>query len=168
MGSIKLTCFFAVCYHIVFVTISTLFYRFFMSFVSSNIFLIGLAIISAGMLLWPSLKLAKGGISISSNEAVMMINRQNAIVLDVQEEAEFANGHISDAKHIPFSELDRRLKELNRFKTKPVIVNCQTGMYSPKACELLRKNNFTQIHNLQGGLNAWTQAKLPTVKANHG
>lgn len=136
-----------------------------MSFVSSNIMLIGLAAVSGVMLLWPSFKVGKGGASVSPNEAVMMINRQNALVLDVRDGTEYASGHIGDAKHIPLNELDNRLKELTKFKSKPVIVNCQAGVRSAKACALLRKNDFTQIYSLQGGLNAWIQAKLPIVKA---
>ena len=136
-----------------------------MSFVSSNILLIGLAVISGGMLLWPSLKSGKDSASVSPSEAVLMINRQNAIVLDVRDDAEFASGHINDAKHIPLAQLDGRLKELTKYKTKPVIVNCQAGTRSAKACDILRKNDFIQIHNLQGGLNAWVQAKLPVIRA---
>ena len=135
-----------------------------MSFVSSNILLIGLAVISGGMLLWPTLKSGKGGASVTPSEAVLMINRQNAIVLDVRDVSEFANGHIGDAKHIPLAELDSRLKELTKYKAKPVIVNCQVGGRSAKACDILRKNDFTQVHNLQGGLNAWIQAKLPIIR----
>ncbi len=136
-----------------------------MSFVTSNFLLIGLAVISGGMLLWPSLKSGKGGASVTAGEAVLMINRQNALVLDVRDEAEFALGHIGEAKNIPLSALDSRLKELTKFKNKPVIVNCQGGVRSAKASDILRKNEFTQVHNLQGGLNAWIQAKLPIIKA---
>ena len=136
-----------------------------MSFVTSNFLLIGLAVISGGMLLWPSLKSSKGGASVTAGEAVLMINRQNALVLDVRDEAEFALGHIGEAKNIPLSALENRLKELAKFKSKPVIVNCQGGVRSAKASDILRKNEFTQVHNLQGGLNAWIQAKLPIIKA---
>ena len=136
-----------------------------MSFISSNILLIVLAAVSGAMLLWPFLKTGKGGASVTPNAAVLMINRENAIVLDVRDLTEFSAGHISEAKHIPLAELDSRLKELTRYKAKPVIVNCQGGVRSAKACDILRKNDFSQVYNLSGGLNAWTQAKLPTIKA---
>lgn len=120
------------------------------------------------MLLWPMFN--RGGSSgvpnLTPNEAVVLMNRSNVLILDVRDEAEFAAGHISNAKHIPVAELENRIKEIQRFKDKPVIVNCQGGVRSSKACAVLRKLEFTQLNNLQGGLNAWTQTKLPLVKAS--
>ena len=137
-----------------------------MEFLKQNVMLIGLAIGSGLMLLWPML--SRGGSSgvpnLTPNEAVILMNRNPVLILDVRDEAEFATGHISNAKHIPVAELESRIKEIQKYKDKPVIINCQAGMRSAKACAVLRKLEFTQLHNLQGGLNAWTQAKLPLVK----
>lgn len=137
-----------------------------MEFLKQNVMLIGLAIGSGLMLLWPMLN--RGGSSgvpnLTPNEAVLMMNRNQVLILDVRDEAEFAAGHISNAKHIPVAELGSRIKEIQKYKNKPVIVNCQGGVRSSKACNILRKLEFTQLNNLQGGLNAWTQAKLPLVK----
>lgn len=135
-----------------------------MEFIQSNILLIGLALGSGVMLLLPMLKGGAGGVpSLSPAEAVTLINRSHAIVIDVRDDAEFASGHIADAKHIPLSSLPERLNELKKYKDKTVLVNCQRGMRSAKACDILRKAEFTQLHNLQGGLEAWTAAKLPLV-----
>lgn len=136
-----------------------------MEFVKENIFLIGLAVVSGLLLLLPGFRKGAGGVpNLSAVEAVELINRKHALVLDVREDTEFATGHIIDAKHIPLAKLQERLAELNKYKDKPVLVNCQRGMRSAKACEILRKAEFKQIHNLQGGLEAWTTAKLPVVK----
>ena len=136
-----------------------------MEFIKSNILLIGLALGSGIMLLLPSFKKSAGGVpSLGTAEAINLINRSHALVLDVRNEAEFASGHIVDAKHIPLDKLAERLNELNKYKDKPILVNCQRGMRSAKACEVLRKAEFKQIHNLQGGLDAWLAAKLPVVK----
>ncbi len=137
-----------------------------MEFLKHNIMLIGLAIGSGAMLLWPMLNQGRttGATNLTPNEAVLLMNRANVLILDVRDEAEFANGHITGAKHIPLADLETRLKEIQKYKDKPVIVNCQAGMRSSKACAVLRKLEFSQLHNLQGGLNAWTQAKLPLVK----
>ncbi len=138
-----------------------------MEFIKSNALLIGLAFGSAVMLLLPMFKRSAGGVpSLSAAEAVTLINRNNAVVLDVRDEAEFATGHIADAIHIPVSELENRVAELKKYKTKSVLVNCQRGARSAKACEILRKAEFTQLHNLYGGLDAWQQAKLPLVKTS--
>lgn len=136
-----------------------------MDFVKENIFLIGLAVGSGILLLMPGFRKGAGGVpNLSTTEAVQLINRQHALVLDVREDTEFAAGHIIDAKHIPLAKLPERLAELNKYKDKPILVNCQRGMRSAKACEILRKAEFKQIHNLQGGLEAWMTAKLPVVK----
>jgi len=135
-------------------------------FLVDNVLLIGLAIGSAVMLILPTLKRGASGVAnVSPTEAVMLINRSNAVVIDVRDDAEYAAGHITDAKHIPLAQLQDRIKELHKFKDKPLLVHCQGGVRSAKACELLKKNEFTKVHNLEGGLNAWVQAKLPTVKA---
>lgn len=137
-----------------------------MKFLSENLLLIGLAVGSGIMLLWPVLKRGAGGVvSLAPNEAVLLINRANAVVLDVRDDAEFAGGHITDARHIPLAQLAERIKEIQKFKDKPILVNCQAGVRSAKACDILRANQFTQVYNLQGGLNAWVQAKLPIVKS---
>jgi rhodanese-related sulfurtransferase len=130
-------------------------------FATQNLWLIGLALGSGVMLVWPMIQ---RGASVTPNEAVMLINHGNALVLDVREDVEFAMSHIADARHVPLSQLASRLNELNKWKNKPVVVNCQSGMRSAKACAVLRKNGFTQVSNLAGGLAAWQSAKLPVTK----
>jgi rhodanese-related sulfurtransferase len=134
-------------------------------FLADNVLLIGLAIGSGFMLLWPMLKRSASGVAnLTPTEAVLLMNRSNAVVVDVREATEYAQGHIADAKHIPLAQLGERLKELTRYKDKPVLLHCQGGVRSAKACDLLAKNGFTKLYNLQGGINAWQQAKLPVVK----
>jgi len=133
-------------------------------FIKQNALLIGLAIGSGLMLLLPSLKKSTGGVpNVAPSEAVNLINRANAVVLDVRDDTEYATGHIPDAVHIPVADLEARIGELKKYANKPVLVHCQSGVRSGKACEILRKAEFTQLHHLQGGLNAWVGAKLPIV-----
>lgn len=136
-----------------------------MEFLKNNVLLIGLALGSAIMLLLPLLKKGAGGVpNVTAEEAVTLINRSHALVLDVRDAAEFASGHIAAAKHIPLEVLAERLLELQKYKNKTILVNCQRGMRSAKACDILRKAEFSQVNNLQGGINAWLAAKLPVVK----
>ena len=135
-----------------------------MEFIKSNILLIGLALGSGFMLLLPLLRKGAGGVpNLSPAESVTLINRSNALVLDVRDDAEFASGHIADAMHIPVVALAARLGELKKYQNKTILVNCQRGMRSAKACDILRAAEFSQLHNLQGGLDAWLEAKLPVV-----
>jgi rhodanese-related sulfurtransferase len=134
-------------------------------FIKNNALLIGLVLGSGIMLLLPTFKKGAGGVSnLTTTEAINLINRSHAIVLDVRSDAEFASGHIVDTKHIPLDQLAERLNELKKYQDKPILVSCQSGMRTTKACDILRKAAFTQVYNLQGGLSAWLTAKLPVVK----
>lgn len=136
-----------------------------MEFIAEHALLVGLALGSGIMLVWPMFNRgASAAANVGPTEAVLLINRENALVLDVRDEGEFAAGHITDARHIPLAKLEERLAEIRKFKDKPIIVQCQSGMRSKNACNILHKQGFSKLYNLQGGLNAWLQAKLPVVK----
>lgn len=136
-----------------------------MKFLMDNLLLVALAVGSGFWLLWPMLTRGVSGASdVSANDAVLLINREHATVLDVRSAAEFAGGHITDAINIPLPELDARLGELAKYKDKPLLVNCQGGVRSTNACGVLKKGGFSRIYNLQGGVNAWMQAKLPVIR----
>ncbi|MEO5573894.1 MAG: rhodanese-like domain-containing protein [Gammaproteobacteria bacterium] len=94
-------------------------------------------------------------------ELTHMINRQNAVVLDVREDQDFSAGHIVNAVHVPLSNLEARLKSLEKFKGRPVVTTCQTGDRSSRAAAILRKQGFDPVYKLAGGLLAWREAKLP-------
>lgn len=137
-----------------------------LEFIKENALLIGLAIGSGITLLWPMLSRGAAGVAnISPTEAVMLMSRNKPLVLDVRDAAEFEAGHIQGAKHISLAELPNRLKEIEKFKEKPVLVHCQKGMRAKTACTILRAQQFTKLHQLQGGLTAWQEAKLPVVKS---
>ncbi len=136
-----------------------------MDFVQHNIWLIVLAAFSGFMLIFPSLRGKISGASeVDATGAVQLINHENAIVLDVREADEFNSGHIADAKHIPVGQLANGLKPLEKYKDQTIVVNCRSGARSSMACGILRKNGFTKVFNLKGGILAWQQAGLPTVK----
>ena len=135
-------------------------------FVKENALLLGLAIGSGIALLWPMFNRSAGGVTnINSTEAVLLMNRSKPLILDVRDEAEFAAGHIQGAKNIPVAELTARMKEIVKFKDKPVLVHCQKGMRAKGACSILKAQQFSQLNNLQGGLDAWIEAKMPLIKA---
>jgi rhodanese-related sulfurtransferase len=135
-----------------------------MKFITENIFLIAIAFVSGAMLVWPLVRRGAGGPSVGTLEATMLINQKDAVVLDVREPGEFAQSHILNARNVPLGELEARIKDLERFKEKPVIVSCATGNRSGTAASILRKRGFTNVVNLAGGVAAWQQAGLPTEK----
>jgi rhodanese-related sulfurtransferase len=129
-----------------------------------NLFLIAVAFVSGAMLVWPLVKRGAGGPWVSTLEATMLINQKDALILDIREPGEYAQGHILNARNIPLGELEARIKDVERYKTKPVICVCATGNRSGSAAEILRKHGFTAVVNLSGGIAAWQQAGLPTEK----
>lgn len=93
-----------------------------------------------------------------------MVNRENALVLDVRDRKEFQAGHIVDAVNIPQSSLESRLDELKKHKDRPVVVVCRIGQNAGAAGTLLRKSGFEQVSRLSGGMTEWRNQNLPVVK----
>jgi len=135
-----------------------------LKFIQENIFLIAIAFVSGGMLVWPLVRRGAGGASVSTLEATMLINQKDAIVVDVREPGEYAQGHIINARNIPIGEIEARVKEIERFRERAVIMSCATGNRAGSAAGILRKHGFTSVVNLSGGIAAWQQAGLPTEK----
>lgn len=134
-----------------------------LKFIRENILLVAVAVTSGGMLVWPLLR-RTGGASVDTLRATMLINQQDAVIIDVREPAELAGGKILNAKSVPLSQIEARVKELERFKDRPVIVACASGNRSRSAISHLRRHGFTQLYNLAGGIAAWRQAGLPLEK----
>ena len=136
-----------------------------MQFVQNNLMLIAVALLSAGMLVWPRIGRRISGVKeVETLEATQLINHRDAVILDVREDKEFVTGRLPNAKHIPLGQLVARLKDVEKFKKKPIVVNCRSGARSATACGILRKNGFEEVYNLKGGINAWQQANMPVEK----
>ena len=126
--------------------------------------LIAVALASGAMLVWP---IVQGGTQggISAAQAVQLINREMAVVLDVGEAEEFAQGHIGGAKNVPLGQLEQRLPEVVKNKSLPLIVVCQTGARASRAVSAAKKLGFEKAQALAGGLKSWNDANLPVEKA---
>ena len=101
---------------------------------------------------------------VNVNEAVMLSNKDNAVVLDVREDKEVTSGMIKGAKHITLSDLPKKIGELSKSKQAPVLVYCRSGSRSGNACNQLTKAGFEDVSNLAGGIMAWESANLPVSK----
>lgn len=136
-----------------------------MEFINQNILLIGIVAVSGLGLLWP-LIFRPAGNAVGPVEATQLINREDAIILDVREADEFAGGHLPEARNIPAGKLNDRIHELEKFKDKPLLVCCAAGIRSNKACAELQKAGFARVHSLTGGVDAWLAAGYPVKKGN--
>ncbi len=99
------------------------------------------------------------------NEAVMLMNKDDALVLDVREDKEVQGGKIKGARHITLGQLPSKLAELEKSKQSPVLVYCRSGNRSGYASQILTKAGFADVSNLTGGMLAWESANLPIVKS---
>lgn len=131
-----------------------------------NMLLLGLALSSGAMLLWPLVSRPfRQTHEVGPFEAVQLINRRDALVLDVRETGDYAAGHITNARHVAEAQLAGRLKELDKYKSRPIIVSCRTGSRAPAVSGMLRKQGYPEAFALRGGIAAWQQASLPLEKS---
>jgi len=134
-------------------------------FLIQNWILILVAFISGGMLVWPLVRGSAGGASsVGTSEAVRLINREKAVLIDVSEPAEYAAGHVAGARNVPFGSIEGN-KTLPSNKALPLIVVCPNGSRSGRAAGALRKLGYERAVALSGGVAAWREASLPVEKA---
>jgi rhodanese-related sulfurtransferase len=130
----------------------------------NNALFLAVALASGGMLLWPFVRRTTGGPWVTPAQATHLINREDAVVLDVRDTNEFASGHVLGAKNLPPARMETAAGEVVKKKDRPVIVYCDGTDRSGKALAVLKKQGFTRVANLSGGLKAWQAAGLPVEK----
>ena len=135
-----------------------------MLFLQQNWMLVAVAVVSGIMLAWSFIVGKLSGIEEADTLKATRLYNDDALVLDVREDKEFAAGHIPKARHIPLGQLSGRLQELEKFKAKPILVTCRSGQRSARACRLLKKSGFETVYNQAGGIVAWQRANLPVAK----
>lgn len=137
----------------------------YLEFAGNHPILVAAFLALASLLLWsyigPRFRNFK---AVTPFEATQLINREDAVFLDVREQNEYTGGHVVNSMHIPMSLIDKRLNELDKHKNKPIIVGCRSGSRSGHVCAKLKKQGFETVYNLGGGLLAWESANLPLSK----
>ena len=135
-------------------------------FLSNNLLLVMLFLASGVMLVWPEIvKLSGGGgAEVGTLEATRLMNQGASLVLDIRDPKDFATGHLPRARNIPLKELPGRMGEIGKFKEKPVIVTDRSTTRAGSACRFLRREGFSNVFHLKGGVAAWQQASLPVEK----
>lgn len=133
-------------------------------FVDNIVLFAALGIILALILRMEIKRAMRGFKSISPAQAVQFINKEDAILLDVREDNELAQGSIRGAKHLALSVLKQRIDDLKKHMKKPIIAYCKAGNRSTEACMILKQHNFTNVMFLKGGIEGWKMANLPMVK----
>lgn len=135
-----------------------------MQFIIENWALIAIAVVSGGMLLWNTLAATGGADGVTAAQAVLKVNREKGVLIDVCEPAEHQAGHAPGCRNIPLGQLDKRLADLPKDKNTPVLIMCQSGMRARRAAAQLRKQGYVNAAAVSGGLRAWREAGLPVDK----
>lgn len=134
-----------------------------LEFAGNHPLLITALVVVVGLL---ALNLATGGgkNNIEPQQATLMINHEDAVIVDVRPMADFNEGHIVNAVNMPINGFAKAVGRLEKHKHKPIVVSCRSGNQSQLACRQLRKAGFERVYNLRGGMMAWQAANLPTTK----
>lgn len=106
----------------------------------------------------------RGGAKISAQGAVNLINRDEAVVVDIRDHKDFNEGRITGAINIPLNSIKSRASELKKFKDKQIIVADKMGQHSAMAVKQLNAEGYTNVVRLNGGIADWKGSNLPLVK----
>ena len=136
-----------------------------LAFANRNLYLsLGLAAITVALIYTEIARLFRGYKSLRPAELTALINRENALVVDLSPSGDFEKGHIAGSRSVALSQFDPESKLLAKAKSLPVVVTCRTGQASAGAAKRLKKAGFEQVYWLEGGVQGWQQADLPLVK----
>lgn len=109
-------------------------------------------------------RLFRGYKALRPAELTALVNRENALVVDLSASGDFEKGHIAGSRNVAPSQFDPENKLLAAARSLPVVVLCRNGQASAGAAKRLKKAGFEQVYWLDGGVAAWQQADLPLVK----
>ena len=136
-----------------------------LAFANRNLYLsLGLVAITVALIYTEIARLFRGYKSLRPAELTALINRENALVVDLSPSGDFDKGHIAGSRSVALSQFDPESKLLAKAKSLPVVVTCRTGQVSAGAAKRLKKAGFEQVYWLDGGVQGWQQADLPLVK----
>ena len=135
-----------------------------MKFIVDNWMLILIALSSGGMLAWPLIR-GTGGGSLTAQGAVQLINRSRGVMVDVRNAEEYAAGHATGAKNVPFDQFEAKLPLAVKNKTVPLLLMCASGARAQRAVAAAKKLGYEQAQAVAGGLKGWKEANLPVEKA---
>ena len=135
----------------------------YLEFASNHPILVTALLFSLFLVIFTELRRQAQGITnVEPQDAVKLIN-SDAVILDLRSSEAFARGHIVNAKNVPSDELTANKDKYMKYKSRPILAVCDTGMTSSRAVNTLRKAGLESVYGLKGGIAAWTQANLPLV-----
>lgn len=135
----------------------------FLQFVVAKWYLFGALAVLLGLLI--SHESRKSGPSLSPAQLTALVNREDAVVLDLRDASEYRQGHIVSSINMPVAKLGERIAELERYRERPVVVVCKMGHHSGAVAKTLREKGFARVFRLGGGILEWQGAQLPMIRS---
>ena len=128
-----------------------------LEFVGNHPFLFGILDVLA--VLFFTIENKRSGRKISPKTLGMMVNSQNAQLIDIRAKKKFLTGYIQGSRNIPFTELKDRLEEIRAIQ-QPVVIICDMGVQAGAAIQMIGKDD---VYRLEGGIGGWQAAGMPLV-----
>ncbi len=134
-------------------------------FIANHLWLVLLFVAILALLLWNIFGSTMSGLTqVAPSEVTRLLNHEKALLLDLRAGADYSSGHILSSRNIPAAELESRQKELQKYKSNPIILCCSRDSDGVKAGRILKLAGFEKIYSLKGGLEAWRNANLPVTR----
>ncbi|TXS93864.1 rhodanese-like domain-containing protein [Parahaliea maris] len=134
----------------------------FLEFLAQQWILAAALLAAVGMLIFHESR--KAGPSLSPQQAINLVNQQGGVFVDLRDAADFKQGHITGAVHIPAGKLDARVGELEKFRAAPIVLVCKMGQHAGAAGKKLKAGGFEQVYKMAGGMTEWSNLQLPTTR----
>lgn len=131
----------------------------FIEFASNHWMMVSVLLVLIALLIMDSS--AKAGPALSPQAATLLVNREDAVILDIRDKKEYKTGHLLDSINIPHAALVGRLGELEKYKSRPIIVVCKTGQTASASSKALKDAGFDKVYRLAGGIMEWSNQNLP-------
>ena len=138
-----------------------------LQFIQNNWFLFILLFLIIGMLCLDPIRRRTSGIqSVSAVQLPQLMNHENTVIVDVGDNNDFAKGHIANAINIPVGQLKMNIARLEKHRKKEatIVLVCRSGQLAPRGAQVLKKENFSKLYTLTGGMNAWVKENLPVQR----
>lgn len=131
-------------------------------FVTNHLFLFALLVSILVLLLWNLFGAAVSGVTlINPQETIRLVNREDAVVLDIRSADDFGKGHILGAQHMSADRMGEQQADWAKYKGQNVVLCCNTGNEVLRVGRTLKMQGFEKIYCLKGGIQSWKTANLP-------
>jgi len=134
----------------------------FLQFLAQEWLLAAALLVTVAMLLFHESR--RAGRTISPQQAAQLINRHQAVVIDLRDAAEFRKGHVVGSMNLPFADLKARMGELEALRGRPIVLVCRLGQTAGSAGKQLAAAGFDPVYRIGGGITEWQHQQMPLQK----